>query len=77
MVCCIQHTHIALISLTLDATHTHTYTLHAGITTSAIKEDDPLALIGEQLLYISESSVTNMVRIGEGNCILKKTTSNF
>lgn len=39
----------------------------SGIRASTVKEDDPLALMGEQLLYIPMSSVTNMISIGEGN----------
>ena len=42
--------------------------MHTGVTTGTIKEDDPLALIGEQLLYISATSLSRMVPIGEGKC---------
>ena len=37
-----------------------------GINASSIKEDDPLAMMGEQLLYIPESSLSHMIPIGEG-----------
>ncbi len=42
-----------------------------GITSSTIKEDDPLALMGEQLLYIPESSLSQMISIGEGKPIIR------
>jgi hypothetical protein len=46
-----------------------------GITSSTIKEDDPLALMGEQLLYIPESSLSHMISIGEGKPI--EVTKNY
>lgn len=45
------------------------FSMLTGVTAGNIKEDDPFALIGDQLLCISESSLSHMIPIGEGECI--------
>ena len=52
-------TYITLLSIHVDINS-------VGVTASAVKENDPLALMREQLLYIPESALTNMITIGEG-----------
>ena len=52
------------VNTVLQSAFPQTHT--TGITSSTIKEDDPFALMGEQLLYIPESYLSHMISIGEG-----------
>ena len=62
-----KYVYLQLYNRNLTKLRIRAHTLfYTGITASTIKENDPLAIIGEQMLYISNSSLKNMIPIGEG-----------